>query len=184
MLTVDNSKFNNSNYNPGKSIFLKTIWYCINLFIFKSYLFPFYSFKVWLLRLFGAKIGIGLIIKPNVNIKYPWLLEVGNNVWIGESAWIDNLVKVSLGNNVCISQGAIILTGNHNYSLQSFDLMVGKVTLEDGVWIGAKSVVCPGVMCCSHSVLTAGSVTSKKLEPYSVYTGNPATKSHNRNIIN
>ena len=127
-----------------------------------------------MLRLFGAKIGKGLVIKPKVNIKYPWFLEIGDHVWIGEEVWIDNLTLVKIESNVCISQGAMLLTGNHNYKKSSFDLITGQITLEDGVWIGAKSVVCPAVTCHSHSVLAVGSIATKDLEPYTIYQGNPA----------
>ena len=94
--------------------------------------------KVRLLRMFGAKMGRGVIIKPSVNIKYPWNLVVGDYTWIGENVWIDNLTQVTMGRNVCISQGAMLLCGNHNYRKTTFDLMIGSITLEDGVWVGAQ----------------------------------------------
>ena len=127
-----------------------------------------------MLRIFGAEIGEGVVIKPSVNIKYPWKLEVGSHSWIGENVWLDNLAKIKIGHHVCISQGAFLLTGNHNYTKGTFDLMVSEIVLEDGVWIGARSIVCPGVTCHSHSVLTVAGVALKNLEPYSVYSGNPA----------
>lgn len=95
-------------------------------------------------------------------------------MWIGEGVWIDNLGKVKIGNNVCISQGAMLLTGNHNYKKESFDLIVGDITLEDGIWVGAKSVVCPGVTMKSHSILTVGSVLTKDAKEYGIYQGNLA----------
>ena len=56
------------------------------------------------MRLFGASVGKGVIINPRVNIKYPWKLVIGSNVWIGEKVWIDNLADVTIGDNVCLSQ--------------------------------------------------------------------------------
>jgi putative colanic acid biosynthesis acetyltransferase WcaF len=117
---MDLSKYNNDWYKPGNKIKI-ILWYFINMFFFKT-MFPFPSvFKIKLLRLFGAKIGNNVVIKPNVNIKYPWFLEIGNNVWIGENAWIDNLANVKIEDNVCISQDAYLLTGNHNYKKETFD---------------------------------------------------------------
>ena len=104
----DLSKFNNQNYRPG-NILVRTLWYFVNLIFFKSSWLPFSFFKVFILRIFGAKIGKYIVIKPSVNIKYPWKLKLGNNVWIGENVWIDNLDKVDIGNNVCISQGAFFI---------------------------------------------------------------------------
>lgn len=134
------------------------------------------------MRLFGADVGKCVVIKPRVNIKYPWNLAIGEHSWIGEGVWIDNLGKVKMGSNCCISQGALLLCGNHNYRKPAFDLMVGDITLENGVWIGAKAMVCPGVICHSHAVLTAGSIATTALEAYKIHSGNPAVAVKERNI--
>ena len=182
MKQTDLLSYNNFPYNPGGNIFKRVLWHYTNAFIFKSSLFPFYGLKVFLLRLFGAKIGKEVEIKPCVNIKYPWWLTVGSEVWIGENVWIDCLVPVTIGNNVCISQGAVILTGSHNYKKTSFDLITHSVILENGVWIGACAVVSAGVIAASHAVLTSGSVATKNMEPYTIYQGNPAVKVRDRVI--
>ena len=180
-IETDLSKFNNDWYNPGNK--LKVIlWFFANSLIINNYLPIPMSIKVFVLKIFGAKIGKNLTIKPKVNIKYPWFLEIGNNVWIGETAWIDNFVKVIIEDNVCISQGATLLTGNHNYKKSNFEMIVGEIYLEKGSWIGAKSVVCGGVKCKSHSVLAVNSVTSKDLNPYTIYQGNPAKEIRERII--
>ena len=180
-IETDLSKFNNNWYNPGNK--LKVIlWFFANSLIINNYLPIPMSIKVFVLKIFGAKIGKNLTIKPKVNIKYPWFLEIGNNVWIGETAWIDNFVKVIIEDNVCISQGATLLTGNHNYKKSNFEMIVGEIYLEKGSWIGAKSVVCGGVKCKSHSVLAVNSVTSKDLNPYTIYQGNPAKEIRERII--
>lgn len=175
MRQVDNSTFNNSWYHPGKKwkIFL---WYFVNILFFQNKLNPFSKVKIFFLRLFGAKIGQNVLIKPGVNIKYPWFLKIGNYSWIGENVWIDNLCEVTIEDNVCISQGAMLLTGNHDYKKVSFNLILGKIHLETGVWIGAKSIVAPGVTCKSHSVLCVNSVATRDLESYTIFQGNPAIK--------
>lgn len=173
MNKADLSQFNNSWYQPGGNPIKRFLWYFTNIVWFNSG-FPVSGIKVFMLRLFGAKIGSGVVIKPRVNIKYPWKLTVGDHVWIGENVWIDNLGEVTIGNNVCLSQGAFLLCGNHDYKKSSFDLMVGDIVLEEGVWIGAKAVVCPGIKCASHSVLSVGSVATTNLEAYKIYQGNPA----------
>ncbi len=179
--TVDLSSFNNNEFKVGASKVKRILWYLINALFFKSFVHS-YLLKVFFLKLFGAKVGFNVIIKPRVNIKYPWNLSIGNNVWIGENAWIDNLVQVNIGNNVCISQGALLLCGNHHYSKTTFDLLTSSITIEDGVWIGAKSIVCGGVICHTHSILTVLSVANKDLEPYYIYKGNPAEKIKERHI--
>jgi len=182
MQQTDLEAYNNSSYYPGGNGFKRTLWFFINALIFKTSILPFYGIKNSLLRLFGAKIGKEVEIKPCVNIKYPWFLTIGNEVWIGENVWIDCLVPVSIGNNVCLSQGAILLTGSHNYKRSSFDLITGGIILEDGVWIGAAAIINQGITAGSHAVLTTGSVATKNLEPYSIYQGNPAVKVRDRVI--
>ena len=174
--------YNNHWYKPGPKIKI-LFWYFTNIFFFINPLNPLSSLKVLILRLFGAKIGRNVAIKQNVNIKYPWFLEIGNDVWIGEGVWIDNLTKVKIEDNVCISQGAMLLCGNHDYKKSSFDLIIGEIILEEGSWVGAKSVGCPGVTLKSHAILAVGSIATKDLEEYSIYQGNPAVKIRKRNIV-
>lgn len=173
--------YNNSHYRPGNNIKL-ILWYFANIIFIKNYLNPSSRIKIIILKIFGAKIGKNVIIKPGVNIKYPWKLIIGNNVWIGEKVWIDNLGLITINNNVCISQEAMLICGNHNYKKSSFDLIVKTIMLKEGVWIGARAIVCPGVVCNSHSILTIGSVATNNLEEYTIYSGNPASEVKKRII--
>lgn len=171
---TDLSKYDNSWYNPGGNALKRFLWYFVNALVLKNHLNPISGIRVKALRLFGAKIGRGVVIKPGVNVKYPWLLTVGDYSWIGEDVWIDNLAEVSIGSNCCLSQGAMLLCGNHNYRLPTFDLMVKPITVEDGAWVGAKSVVCPGVTVGRDSILTVGSMATSNLEAGKIYQGIPA----------
>ncbi len=171
--TVNNAAFK-TTIVIGASRLKQVLWYCTNIIFFKNPLVVSSSLKVALLRLFGAKAGRGIVIKPSVNIKYPWKLEIGDYSWIGECVWIDNLADVIIGNNCCISQGAFLLTGNHNYKKNSFDLITAPIILQDGVWIGAKAIVCPGVTCETHAVLSVASVATTNLPAYRICKGNPA----------
>lgn len=181
MKQVDLRKYSNSWYHPGNAI-KRILWYAVNVIFFRTPVAYPVKLKTLFLKVFGAKIGKGLVIKPYVNIKYPWFLEIGDNTWIGEGLFIDNLGRVSIGNNVCISQNASLLTGSHNYKHSAFDLIIGKIDIKDGAWIGAGAIVCPGVTCGSYSVLTAGSVATHDLEPYKIYQGNPAVYKRDRII--
>jgi putative colanic acid biosynthesis acetyltransferase WcaF len=180
-MKTDLSQFDNSWYKPGRKIKI-VLWFFLNACFLQNKFNPFSGLKKFVLRLFGAKIGKSVVLKQSISVKYPWNLTIGNNTWIGEDVWIDNLDKIFIGDNVCISQGAMLLCGNHNYKKSSFDLMVGPITLEDGVWIGAKSIVTQNVTCKSHAILAVQSVASTDLEKYSIYKGNPAIKIRERKI--
>ena len=182
MLKTDLSTYNNAPFHPGGTAVKRVLWFYLNALFLKTSLMPSNSFKCFLLRSFGAKVGKGVTIKPGVNVKYPWHLTIGHHTWIGENVWIDCLLPVTIGSNVCLSQGAVLLTGNHDYKKASFNLIVSGFVLEDGVWIGAGAIVNPGITAASHAVLTSGSVATKDLDAYSIYQGNPAVKVRERVI--
>jgi putative colanic acid biosynthesis acetyltransferase WcaF len=180
-ITQLQKEFDKKDFNVGASSFKLFCWYFISLFFFRSGLIPSSSLLVGILKVFGAKIGKGVRIKPYVYVHYPWKLSIGNNSWLAECR-IENLEQVMIGANVCISQKAMLLTGNHNYKKSSFDLITMPIILEDGVWIGANATVCPGITAFSHAVLTVGSIATRNLEAYSIYQGNPAIKVKDRVI--
>lgn len=175
-MKVDLKSYDNSWFNPGGGALKRVLWYFTNACFFTNHLFPISSVKVALLKLFGAEIGTGCVIKPSVNIKYPWNLKIGDYTWIGENVWIDNLTMVSIGANCCISQGAMLLCGNHNYKKPTFDLIVKPITIADGAWIGAKSIVCPGVTIGENTVMTVGSIVTKSVSPNLIISANNGTK--------
>jgi putative colanic acid biosynthesis acetyltransferase WcaF len=137
--------------------------------------------RVLVLKFFGAKFGKNPVIMRGVKISRPWKLKCGDNAWIGENAFIQNdNASIDIGNNVCVSQAALLLVGNHDYKKTSFDESSKPIILEDGVWVGARAVVCGGVTMASHSIAAVGSVITRNTEPYGIYQGNPAVKVRER----
>lgn len=174
--------FDNSWYFPGRGFFVRGAWLLANrAFLQTTVPWP-SALKARLLRAFGAKVGRGVVFKNRLNVKYPWNLEVGDDSWIGEGVWIDSLAKVTVGSNCCISQGVMIETGNHEWSSETFGLIVKEVILEEGSWAAVKSLLLPGARLASHAILGAGSVLSGDTEPYGIYFGIPAKKVKERVI--
>lgn len=182
VVQVSLAEYRCGQYQPPAGTVARAIWYVVNALVFDSWWCPWSVMKVSILRFFGAKVGVGVIIKPRVSIKYPWRLSIGSHVWIGEGVRIDNLAHVTIGSNVCLSQEAFLLTGNHDYSDPAFGLMLGEICLEEGVWICAKAVVCPNVKCRRNSVLTVGGVLRGDAAENGIYSGNPAVFARPRNI--
>jgi len=182
-MKVDLSKFNNTWYDPGRGSFTKSLWFLANALLLQNPLNPSSRLKAIVLRFFGAKVGKGVILKPSINVKYPWNLEIGDHSWIGEGAWLDSLGKITIGRNCCISQGAYFCTGNHDWSDTAFGLIVKPIIIENGAWVGARTTVLPGVKVGGHSIVTAGSTVSKDTEPYMIYAGNPAQLVKKRVLI-
>ena len=172
-------RFSNPEFDRGASFLVEASWIFIMGILFSTWL-PGSSWRVVLLKLYGAKIGRGVVIKPHVKIKFPWKVRIGEHSWIGESVWIDNVAKVSIGNNVCISQGAYLCTGNHNWKSEEFELCAQAIDIEDKVWIGAFSKLAPGITVCEGAVLGLGSVATSDLDSWTIYHGVPALKLRER----
>ncbi len=184
MGTVDLGSFSTGVFDKGAGRVKQLLWFLVNAFIVRASWNPFMKIKILLLKAFGAKIGRGLIIKNEVRIKFPWKLRIGDNVWLGENCWIDNLDEVVIGDNVCISQGALLITGNHDYTKTTFNYRNAPIKIEDGAWIGANVTVTSGVTVAENSVLTAGSILTHDTEPNMIYQGNPAKAIRQRMIAN
>jgi len=179
---VDLSKYDNSWYNPGRGFAWRTVWFATNAWLLQTNLHPSSRLRVLLLRSFGAKVGHGAVMKPGINVKYPWNLSIGDCTWIGKQAWLDSLARIEVGSHVCISQGAYLCTGNHDWSDPAFGLMVKPIVIEDGAWVGARAVVLPGVTVASHSVVASGAVLTQDTEPYTIYSGNPEAAVRRRTV--
>jgi putative colanic acid biosynthesis acetyltransferase WcaF len=172
---IDLSTPDNTNLVRGRSLFVEGLWIFFGAPVLASRFIVSPAVRAWVLRLFGAKIGFKTHMKPGIRVKFPWYLSVGDHVWIGEDVWIDNLAPVSIESHVCVSQGAYLCTGNHDWSKHNMRLFSKPIVLERGCWVGARTVVCPGVTIAEGAILTAGSVTAKNLPAFGIYTGNPAT---------
>ena len=176
--------YTTDDYAIGASFIKQTLWYFLGCPLVRSYWLPFSGLKVFLLRLFGGKIGKGVRIKPGVLIKFPWRLSVGDYVWLGENLWIDNLAQVTIESHVCLSQGVYLCTGNHRWNDPNFKLLTEPITIETGSWIAARAIIGPGVTIKRGAILALGSVTGKSLEAMTIYAGNPAQAIKKRIINN
>jgi putative colanic acid biosynthesis acetyltransferase WcaF len=144
-----------NDYVTERSFFVRGIWHIVNNLILNSFI-PGSWFRVKLLILFGANIGNNIVIKPYVRVKYPWKLIIRSDSWIGESVWIDNHTFVSIGESVCISQGAYLCCGSHDWNDPHFKLIVGPITIESGGWICAFAKLGPNTLIGTNSVVSMG----------------------------
>jgi putative colanic acid biosynthesis acetyltransferase WcaF len=132
------------------------------------------NLRVALLELFGAKIGQRVIIRGNVNISFPWRLQIGNPVWIGEEVGILSLGQVTIESNVCVSQRAYLCTGSHEFRREDFKLKVGPShRAREAGWLG-PAFIGPGVEIGAGSVVSAGGVVLENVPANVLVQGNPA----------
>ena len=131
------------------------------------------GWRARILRAFGARIGIGVVIKPRVNIHFPWRLEMGDYSCLGEGVEIYNFAPVTIGSHCCISQRAMLCAANHDYRDPTLKYRNAPIEIGDGVWVCACAFVGPGVQLGDEAVISVGSIVTKSMPANMVCSGNP-----------
>jgi putative colanic acid biosynthesis acetyltransferase WcaF len=166
--------YDNSDFDRGAGRVKEGLWLLSKVLFFLNP-FPWPSaLRIFLLRLFGARVGQHVVIRAGVNISFPWRLTVGDHVWIGEDVYVLSLAPVTLGSHVCLSQRAFLCTGSHDWKRETFDLQVKPIVVENEVWIAAQAFIGPGTCIGRGSIVSAGTVLMKSIPPNSLAKGNPA----------
>ena len=129
---------------------------------------------MWLLRKFGLQGGERTCIYPNVKIWAPWNISLGRFVAIDDEVNLYSVDKITIGSKVAISREAFICTASHDITKPNRPLVTAPITICDGVWIGARAIILPGVTVGEGAVVAAGAVVTKDVEPFTVVGGNPA----------
>lgn len=167
----------------GASLLKVQLWAIVNTFIFSFSPQFMYGFRNNLLRLFGAKIGKKVLIRPSVKITYPWKLIVGDNTWIGEDCYIYNLAQITIGANVSIAHKNFFNTGGHDYAKITFDIFAKPIIIEDECWITSEVYISPGITIGKGAVVGVRSLVLNDLPSGMVCYGNPAVPVKTRIII-
>lgn len=131
--------------------------------------------------------GNNVTIQSNCDIYHAENIFLGNNVIIGQKSLIEGMGKITIGNNVIFGPNVTIWSAIHNYEkpemLPYDDKVIFKeVIIEDNVWIGAKSIIIPGVKICEGAIIGMGSVVTKDVPKGAVVGGNPAKILKYRNL--
>ncbi|MGC9943344.1 MAG: WcaF family extracellular polysaccharide biosynthesis acetyltransferase [Verrucomicrobiota bacterium] len=152
---------------------VEAIWYLLKCLLFLTPLPVPSVVKCTILRWFGASVGRGVVIKPRVNIHFPWKLSLGDHTWIGEEVFILNVEPVTVGAHCCISQRAFVCTGNHDYREPDMGYRNRPIVIGEGAWIGAQSFIAPGVTIGSEAVIKVGSIVTRNQPAQMICAGNP-----------
>jgi putative colanic acid biosynthesis acetyltransferase WcaF len=171
---MDLSRYDNSDFDRGAPAWKEAAWLLARAVFFQTAVPWPSALRAALLRAFGARIGRGVVIRANVNVSFPWRLEVGDHVWIGEDVGILTLAAVTIESNVCISQRAYLCTGSHDYGRADFPLITRPITIRAQTWIAAGAFVSPGVEIGPGAVVAAGSVVVENVPARVLAGGNPA----------
>lgn len=141
-----------------------------------------YEFRNRILRLFGAKIGQAVRLYPDVDIFFPWNLEIGDEVTIGPGVQLYSLGKIILGDGTMISYGAHLCAGTHDYSKVNLPLLKPEIRLGKGIWVCTDAFIGPGVSIGDFSIVGARAVVLKSFSDFSILGGNPARRIKDRPV--
>ena len=158
----------------GRNAVIVQLWWIVQATLFRCSPQFMYGFRRFLLRLFGAKIGKKVIIRPTVKTTYPWKVSIGNYSWIGDDVVLYSLGEIVIEDNVVISQKSYLCTGSHNYKKSNFPIFAKKITIKNQSWLATDVFVAPGITIGEKTVVGSRSSVYNDLPSNKVCIGNPA----------
>lgn len=158
----------------GRNAFVVQLWWIVQGTFFRLSPQFMYGFRRFLLRLFGAKIGKNVIVRPTVKTTYPWKVSIGDYSWIGDDVVLYSLGEIEIGANVVISQKSYLCTGSHDYLKPDFPIFAKKIVIEEECWLATDVFVAPGITIEKGTVIGSRSSVYKNMPPNKICTGNPA----------
>ena len=165
---------NNDNYSGN--VFVKRIlWGAIKPFFHLSPR-PFYAWRNWVLRSFGATIGKDVRVYPSVDVFYPWNLILEDYATLAWGVRVYSLGKIKIKRGALISQHVTLCAGNHDYTKPNRPLLTPPIEIGEGVWVASEAFIGPGVTIGEQSVVGARSVVVKSVAHHTLVAGNPARK--------
>lgn len=158
----------------GRSTVLVQIWWIIQVVFFGCSPQFLYGWRRAILRLFGARIGAGVLIRPSARVTYPWKLTIRDRAWIGDSVTLYSLCNITIGHDAVISQGSYLCTGTHNIRDPAFPIEAHPIVVEDEAWVASHVFVGPGVKIGRGAVVGVRSLLLRDVPPGMVAMGHPA----------
>jgi putative colanic acid biosynthesis acetyltransferase WcaF len=164
---IDLRKYDQSWFDRGRPSWYVLLWWFVQAIAFPLTPHPFNGLRCALLRLFGARVGKGVLIRPTARFTYPWKITIGDYSWIGDDVVLYSLDYIYIGENCVISQKSYLCTGSHDMYDPAFGLKTASICIGNGVWVAADCFVGAGVTIGTNAVIGARS---------SVFTDIPAAK--------
>ncbi|AFZ35422.1 putative colanic acid biosynthesis acetyltransferase WcaF [Stanieria cyanosphaera PCC 7437] len=179
---VDLRKYDQSKFERGRPGWYIMFWWFVQAVVFPLSPHNFNGLRCWLLRLFGAKIGQGVLIRPTARFTYPWKVAIADNSWIGDDVVFYSIDQIQIGSHCVISQKSYLCTGSHNIQDRAFGLITAPIIIENGVWIATDCFVGCGVTIGANTVVGARSSVFRDLPAQQVAWGSPCRPHYQREI--
>jgi len=165
--------YDQSDYDRGRPGWYVLLWWLVQAIVFPLSLQPMNGLRCGVLRLFGAKIGQQVLIRPTARFTYPWKVEIGDFSWIGDDVIFYSLERITLGKQVVVSQKTYLCTGDHDFTNPTFALKVAPIVIGNGAWVATDCFVAPGVTIGANTVVGARSSVFRSLPAGKVCVGSP-----------
>jgi len=179
---VDLRSYDSSNLDRGRPKWYVMLWWLVQAIAFPLSLHNFNRWRCLLLRLFGAEIGRGVVIRPSARFTFPWKVKIGDYSWIGDDVVFYSLDRINIGSHSVISQKSYLCTGSHDLESKSFALITAPIDIGNGVWIATDCFVAAGVNIGSNSVVGARSSVMQSIPADLVAWGSPCKVRYPRKI--
>jgi putative colanic acid biosynthesis acetyltransferase WcaF len=158
----------------GRNALVVQLWEIVQNTLFAWSPRVMYGWRVFLLRLFGAKVGKRVLVRPSAKIAYPWKVEIGDYAWIGDNAALYSLAPITIGSNAVVSQNSYLSAASHDYREISFPYVLKPILIGEQAWIAADVFVAPGITIGRGAVVGARSTVWHDVPELAIAIGNPA----------
>jgi len=171
---IDLSRFKVEPAFRGRSPFITQLWWIVQDWLVRPSPQFMYGWRRFLWRLFGAKVGENVLIRPTAKVTFPWKVKVGARSWIGDYAELYSLGPIEIGEDVVISQHAYLCAGTHDYTRLDFPLVAKPIRVEDQAWLAAGCFISPGVAIGRGAIIGVRSMVLEDMPPAMICVGSPA----------
>jgi putative colanic acid biosynthesis acetyltransferase WcaF len=158
----------------GRPGWVVQVWWLVQWFLFRPSPQVLYGFRRFLLRLFGARIGSHVLIRPTAQVTYPWKVSIGDHAWIGDEVVLYSLAEITIGAHSVVSQRTYLCAASHDTTRTSFDITASPIHIGEQVWLATDVFVAPGVTIGEGTVVGARSSVFHDLPAGMVCLGSPA----------
>ncbi|MDF5732016.1 MAG: hormogonium polysaccharide biosynthesis acetyltransferase HpsU [Rhizonema sp. PD38] len=178
---VDLRKYDQSWFDRGRAGWYILLWWLVQAIAFPLTPHPFNNWRCALLRLFGACVGKGVMIRPTARFTYPWKVFIGDYTWIGDDVVLYSLDNINIGEHCVVSQKSYLCTGSHDIDDPTFRLKTASITIGNGAWVATDCFVGPGVKIGANAVIGARSSVFSDIPSGQVCWGTPCRPQYTRN---
>ena len=177
---VNLSTYRTGSFQRGRSGWVVMLWWLVQAIAFPLTPHPCNGLRVALLRLFGARLGQGVVIRPTARITFPWRVAIGDHSWIGDHVVLYSLAPIHIGCHCVISQRSYLCTGSHDIASSQFDLQTAPITVGNGAWVATDCFIAAGVTIGANAVVGVRSTVLSSLPNQWICWGTPCRPHHPR----